>query len=58
MQLRLTKLFRRKQCRSCGGKVTVKRMCLDCKEPSATWCENCFKMEEYIHAGHTELDLF
>jgi hypothetical protein len=36
----------------------VKRVCVSCKEPSATWCENCFKLEEYIHQGHTELDMF
>ena len=58
MYVKFSKLFDRKQCRSCGGKVVVKRVCLNCKEPAATWCENCFKLEEYIHKGHTELDLF
>jgi len=42
LQVKLTKLFDRKQCRSCGGRVTVKKVCLSCNEPSAIWCENCF----------------
>ena len=58
VDLIFSKLFDRKQCRSCGGRVTFKRICLDCKEPSAIWCEGCFKLEEYTHSGHVELDLF
>jgi hypothetical protein len=58
MDLRLTKRFDSKRCRSCGGRLTIRRICLDCNEPSATWCENCLEIEEYIHAGHSELDLF
>ena len=58
LELKLTKLFDRKQCRSCGGKVVIKSICLNCKEPTVIWCENCFRLEEYPHIGHTELDLF
>jgi|SRR5438093_4704090 len=57
-QLELTKLFDRKQCRSCGGKTIPKRVCLDCNEPCIIWCESCFFIEEYLHVGHQELDLF
>lgn len=57
MELKSSKMFDRKQCRSCGNKVSVRRVCLDCNEPSATWCENCFTLEEHVHAGHSELDL-
>jgi hypothetical protein len=53
-----TKLFDKKQCRSCSSKVTVKRVCLICNEPSAIWCENCFKLEDFEHVGHTQLELF
>jgi len=58
MELKLTKLFERKQCRSCGSKVVPRRVCLTCNEPSITWCERCFALEEYLHVGHSELDLF
>jgi len=57
-ELKLTKLFARKQCRSCGGKIIPKRVCLDCNEPSVIWCENCFTSEDFLHVGHSELDLF
>lgn len=57
-KLELTKQFQRKQCRSCGGKVIPKRVCLDCNEPSVTWCESCFSSEDFLHVGHIELDLF
>ena len=56
--LKLSKLFERKQCRSCGNKITVKRVCLDCNEPSSIWCENCLFIEEYGHVGHVEISLF
>ncbi|AFU59726.1 hypothetical protein Ngar_c28060 [Candidatus Nitrososphaera gargensis Ga9.2] len=35
-----------------------KGVCLQCNEPSMVWCEACFLVEEYLHVGHTELDLF
>ena len=57
MEVKSTKLFDRKQCRSCGNRIIVKRVCLDCNEPSVTWCENCLTLEEYIHAAHSELEL-
>lgn len=53
-----TKLFDGKQCRSCGNRITVKKVCLACNEPTAIWCEYCFKIEDYSHYGHPELDLF
>ncbi|MEO9320776.1 MAG: hypothetical protein ABI361_08900 [Nitrososphaera sp.] len=55
--LKLSKLFDRKQCRSCGSKITVKKLCLTCNEPSSVWCENCFTIEEYGHVGHLEIHL-
>ena len=56
--MKTTKLFDRKQCRSCGGRIAVKKVCLDCNEPSSVWCENCFTIEEFEHVGHSELHLF
>lgn len=53
-----TKLFDGKQCRGCGNKKTVKRVCLVCNEPTATWCENCITLDSFEHVGHTEIDLF
>jgi len=58
MKISLTKQFERKQCRTCGGKVIPKRVCLTCNEPSVIWCETCFAKEDFLHVGHHELDLF
>jgi len=55
--IELTKRFKALSCRSCGGKVLAKAICLDCNEPVKTWCESCFLLEKYIHFGHLELEL-
>lgn len=53
----ITKRFKATSCRACGGKINPKRICLDCNEPSVVWCENCFKLEDFLHVGHEELTL-
>ena len=57
-ELRITKLFERKSCRSCGNKIVVTKVCLRCNEPTMIWCEFCFKIEDFTHFGHSELELF